>query len=215
MPSDPIGAVLLLAAPLGVLGVFALALTERLVPVLPSSGLFTAIGIAAAEGLWCLPVAVLASVIGSGTGAFGTYQLGIVASRRGEVRFRALLHRRDRWGRTLRAACRKGTTLPFTAQLIPATRIFAPLLGGVVRSDRRRFLLATAAGLTLWNLAFIIFGFAVARLGGSVNATLASLALVGSAACASLAWRFVRARPSFIAAARKPATHASPSSRSF
>jgi membrane protein DedA with SNARE-associated domain len=79
MNLDPIGTALLFVAPLGITGVFALALFERLVPVLPSSGLFAAIGVAAAEGLWCLPTAVIASVLGGGTAAYGTYRFGYAA----------------------------------------------------------------------------------------------------------------------------------------
>jgi len=50
MLDDPLGALLLLAAPIGFAGVFVLALLGRIVPILPSHGLFAAIGIAAAEG---------------------------------------------------------------------------------------------------------------------------------------------------------------------
>lgn len=56
MITDPLGAALLFAAPLGVAGVFMLALAERLMPVIPSTGLYVAIGVASAKGLWCLPL---------------------------------------------------------------------------------------------------------------------------------------------------------------
>jgi len=70
MLDDPLGALVLLAAPIGFAGVFVLAFLGRIVPILPSHGLFAAIGIAAAEGSWGLTAAMIASILGSGTGAF-------------------------------------------------------------------------------------------------------------------------------------------------
>lgn len=202
MTADPVGAVLLLAAPLGVAGVFALALLDRFVPLLPSYGLFTAIGVAAAEGLWCLPTALLASVLGSGTAALGTYRIGSAAGAGAEARLRRHLLRRDHWGRLLRRARRVGASRPLTAQLIPATRVLAPLVGGAVaRRDRRRYLLATVAGLTLWNATFIALGYAVVRLDGPGNATLVSIALVTAAAALALLARLTRARRNRVEAA--------------
>lgn len=193
--TDPVGAALLLIAPLGVLGVFVLALTERLVPVLPSGGLFMAVGVAAAEGLWCFPTAVLASVIGGASGAAGTFHLGVIAGRVQRVRLRQLLRRRGRVGDTIRQACRQAAGLPFAAQLVPATRTLAPLAAGVIQRKPNGFLLATAAGLTLWNLAFITAGFVLVRLGAPANATVLSLGLSGFAVLALLGARLVRPRP--------------------
>jgi membrane protein DedA with SNARE-associated domain len=195
MTGDPLGAVLLVAAPLGIAGVFVLALIERLTPLIPSSGLFAAIGVAAADGLWCLPFAMLASVLGSGTGAFSTYRVGAIVGRDGGARFRRFLRRRDRSGRMLRALRRRGAAHPFTAQLFPATRTLAPLIGGAVPHDRQRFLLGTVAGLTVWNVAFIGLGYAVVWLGGHVNVTAVSVALAILGTCLTIAMRFKRAKP--------------------
>lgn len=185
MGGDPVGAALLLAAPFGLAGIFLLALAERLVPLLPSSGLFVAIGVAAAEGFWCLWVAVAASVLGSGTGAFSAYRAG-TAMGLGSDRVRRTLRRRDRIGGALRTARRGAAAFPLTAQLIPATRILAPLVGGTVPHDRRRFILRMIAGLTLWNAAFIGLGFAVTRFGGPSNATVVSLVAMSVAAGVTL-----------------------------
>jgi membrane protein DedA with SNARE-associated domain len=192
--NDPVGAALLFIAPLGVLGVFVLALTERLVPVLPSGGLFMAIGVAAAEGLWSFPMALLASVIGGASGAAGTFQIGAIAGRLHRNRLRRLLRRRGRLGETIRQACRQAAVLPFAAQLVPATRTLAPLAAGVIQREPNGFLLATAAGLTLWNLAFITAGFVLVRLGAPANATVISLALSGLTVLALIGGRFVRSR---------------------
>jgi phospholipid N-methyltransferase/membrane protein DedA with SNARE-associated domain len=187
--ADPLGAALLIAVPFGVLGVFVLALAERLLPVLPSYGLFTAIGVASAEGDWWFPTAVVASVLGSGMGVLGAYRIGSAAAAQGGRRLRRLLRRRDRFGRILRTARQMGAAQPFTTQLVPATRILAPLVGGAVGRDRRRYLLRALAGLTVWNVTFIALGFLIVRLGGPSNATTISITLVGTAATLALAMR--------------------------
>lgn len=194
MCGDPLGTALLHAAPLGLTGVFLLALAERIIPLLPSSGLFVAIGVAAAEGLWGLGVAVAASVLGSGTGAFSAYRAGTALGSGSNVRVRRTLRRRDRIGRLLRTARRSAATFPFIAQLLPATRILSPLVGGAVSRDQRRFVGATIAGLTLWNAGFICLGFAATRLGASANATAVSLAATGMGAGAALTVRLARKR---------------------
>lgn len=186
MSSDPLGALLLIAAPMGIAGVFALALVERLVPVLPSPGLLAAIGIAAAEGHWWLPAALVASVLGSGTGALVAYILGLAIGAGGSRRFRWVLHRRDRWGRYLRGLRRAGPALPFVAQLLPASRLLAPLLAGAMPHDRRRLAIGTVAGLTVWNVTFIGLGYALERLGGPANATAISVAILGLFGCLAL-----------------------------
>ncbi|CCV13960.1 hypothetical protein [Mesorhizobium sp. STM 4661] len=50
MDFDPIGAVMAWISVYGLIGLFAVALSERFVPVLPSYGLLLAVGIAAADG---------------------------------------------------------------------------------------------------------------------------------------------------------------------
>lgn len=177
MTDDPLGDLLLFAAPLGIAGIFLMALLERIVPLLPSYGLFAAIGIAAADGSWGLPAAMIASVLGSALGAFAAYRVGIgIAAGEGRaMRIRRLLRRRDRLGRYLRSIQRRSTALPFIAQLLPAARLVAPLIGGAMPHDPRPLAIATLAGLTVWNVTFIATGFAMVRFGGTTNATAASV----------------------------------------
>lgn len=170
---DPLGDVLLIIAPLGLAGVFIVTLLERVVPVMPSQGIFAAIGVAAADGLWCLPTAMAASVAGGGAGAFAAYSLGVsVAGRHaGSARVRRLLFRRDRVGRYLRKTRSASTALPFTAQLLPGARLVAPLVSGIMVQDKRRLVVPVLAGLAVWNTTFMLLGYAMVRLTGSSNAT--------------------------------------------
>lgn len=182
---DPVGTALLIIAPLGLAGVFAIALLERVVPLLPSQGIFAAIGVAAADGLWCLSAAMAASIIGGGLGALATYTFGVGLAVRGtrSHRLRDLLRRRGRLGRYLRKTRRSSALLPFTAQLLPGARLFAPLIAGTMLHDRRKLVAPVLAGLAVWNMTFISLGFALMRLTGSSNATLVTLSfglLVGA-----------------------------------
>ncbi|MGK6324383.1 DedA family protein [Sphingomonas sp. DT-51] len=177
MGGDPLGQALLIIAPLGLAGIFVVTLLERLVPLLPSQGIFAAIGVAAANGLWCLPTAMLASVIGGSAGAFATYSLGVsVAARDGGTgRIQRVLHRRDPAGRYLRKIRRSSTSVPFTAQLIPGARLLAPMVAGTMVHDRRRLAMSVLAGLAVWNMTFMSLGFLIVRLTGSSNTTLITL----------------------------------------
>ncbi|MBB5712946.1 DedA family protein [Sphingomonas xinjiangensis] len=186
--SDPLGEAMLIIAPLGLAGIFVVTLVERMVPLLPSQGIFAAIGVAAADGLWCLPTAIAASIVGGGTGAFAAYSFGVsIAGRKtGGGRMQRLLHRRDRLGRYLRktagAAPRflslrsffreRGSSLPFIAQLLPGARLLAPMVAGTMLHDRRRLTISVLAGLSVWNMTFMSLGYVMVRLTGSSNATL-------------------------------------------
>lgn len=200
MTDDPLGDILLFAAPLGLAGVFLMALLERIVPILPSHGLYAAIGVAAAEGAWGLPAAIIMSVLGSGGGAFATYRVGIrIAAGKGRaMRIRGLLRRRDRLGRYLRGMQRRSSALPFVAQLLPAARLVAPLIAGATPHDWRRLSIATLAGLAVWNTTFIAIGFVMVQLGGPKNATVVSatiLALLAGFFVVTRLTRYRRIRP--------------------
>lgn len=177
MGGDPLGEALLIIAPLGLAGIFLVTLLERLIPLLPSQGIFAAIGVAAANGLWCLPTAMLASVVGGSAGAFATYSLGVsVAARDGGTgRIQRVLHRRDPAGRYLRKIRRSSTSLPFTAQLIPGARLLAPMIAGTMIHDRRKLAISVLAGLAVWNMAFMSLGFVMVRVTGSSNTTVVTL----------------------------------------
>lgn len=196
MTDDPLGNILLFVAPVGLAGVFLMALLERIVPVLPSYGLYAAIGVAAAEGAWGLPAAIIMSVLGSGAGAFATYRVGIrIAAGEGRaVRIRRLLRRRGRLGRYLRAMQRRSGTLPFVAQLLPAARLVAPFVAGATLHDWRRLSIATLAGLTVWNTTFIAIGFVMVRLGGQTNVTVVSATILALLAGFFVVMRLARHR---------------------
>ena len=85
---DPLGTMIPWIAATGILGLLGVTLLERLVPILPSTALLVALGIAVAEGHWSLHMALWSSTAGSVLGSLSLYGLGLAL---GEVRSFALL----------------------------------------------------------------------------------------------------------------------------
>ncbi|TCK28152.1 membrane protein DedA with SNARE-associated domain [Ancylobacter aquaticus] len=184
MDFDPVSTVMVWISTFGLLGLFTVALTERFVPVMPSYGLLLAVGIAAAEGTWSLPGALLASGAGSLVGCAACFYavrvLGETRSRRlvfGAGRlFGMSTERTDRWIGTFR---RNQTVLAFSLQLLPTVRLFAPAFAALLRGPSGRFLAATAAGIAVWNGVFVTAGYIAAHTIDTANATVLALGVLG------------------------------------
>ena len=86
---DPLGALVEWIAVYGIVGLVAVGLAERFVPVLPSYGVLVAIGIAAAHDAWSVAAAVAGTVAGSLAGCLLLYGLALAL---GEARTRRLLN---------------------------------------------------------------------------------------------------------------------------
>jgi membrane protein DedA with SNARE-associated domain len=165
----------------GWLGLFGIALLERLVPILPSYGLLVAIGIASAGGAWSLAAALIWSTAGGLAGCLSSYGMGVAL---GERRSNAALRWSSRLAglstatteRLAGAFRRHQRTLAFGSQLVPTVRLVAPAVAGVLRADVRSFTIASACGIALWNGAFIAAGYWAARAFHMTN--VSTLALI-------------------------------------
>lgn len=175
MLQDPLGHALLIAASEGVMGLFLLALLERLVPLVPSHALYAGVGMAAADGLWCLPAAVSVSVLGSAAGCLPAYAAGRALGR-GRM-LRQWTRRWRRLRRSLSRLRRHQSVLPVAAQLMPASRLIAPGLSGLAGMSPAVVLRGSITGIALWNSSFIGLGYALAGV-SNVTATALVLPLV-------------------------------------
>ena len=205
MTVDPLGNLIEWAAPLGLAGLFGVAVAERLVPVLPSYGLLVAIGIGAAGGLWPAPLAVVAVTFGSVLGCLAAYGIAMALGRAGAtsmLRWSARLlglppARLDGW---IEGYCRNQELISFGAQFVPTIRLLAPVIAGLLGAGLRGFLLATGAGVAAWSALFIGLGYAVALLSPEVNASALALQILAALLLAEglvlLAWRRFRRRRS-------------------
>ncbi|MFC4732239.1 DedA family protein [Salipiger abyssi] len=195
----------------GLFGLFAIGLAERFVPVMPSYGVLMAVGIGAASESWSLPAAFLATVAGSVLGCavwFHTVRrLGDAQSTRLLTRASGLFgmpaDRIDLWIVSFR---RNQIALAFVLQLVPTIRLFAPAFAAFLRGNSRIVLVATGAGVAVWNGLFIGIGFYASYSIETSNTTVLALITLSclfvlEAVLFCIARR-VRARPNLNALSR-------------
>lgn len=198
MDFDPLGAVMAWISAYGPIGLLAVALSERFVPVMPSYGLLLAVGIGAAEGTWSLPVAFLVTVTGSFFGCavwfYAIRGLGDARSTRLLNRAGRLFRMSDRIGPATASLRRNQAALAFSLQLVPTVRLFAPAFAALIRGNSRSFLAASATGIAVWNGLFIGVGYAASRWAEAANTTVVSLAALGCLLVAEAAVLWVARR---------------------
>lgn len=203
MNVDPVSTIIAWISAYGFVALFAIAFLERFVPVIPSYGLLLAVGFSASQGTWSLPVAFLVTVIGNTLGAIVCFFL---VGWMGEARSMRSLNKMGkvlgvsadgitRWIGTFR---RHETLLAFSLQLVPTVRLFAPAFAALLRSRSTNVLLATAAGIMVWNGTFIGVGYVASFWFESVNKTVLALTVLAALLVTEVAFLWLwRSAPSF------------------
>lgn len=146
-----------------VLGVFAAALIETVLPVIPSFVIFPLAGyLAAQSGMGAVEAVLLGAVggagatIGSVVPFLAAWKLGRLALRR-YLRFARIsekkLDRAEEW------FARHGYKAVFLGRLAPAVREIISIPAGLLRMEPLRFLLYTFAGSCAWCTALILAGY--------------------------------------------------------
>jgi membrane protein DedA with SNARE-associated domain len=195
---DPLGSLIDWIATYGMFGLFAIGLAERFIPALPSYGVLVAIGIAAVEDAWSVPVAIIVTSSGSFCGAITLYLLVRALGQNKSVR---LLYRIGRFlglssariDKTLESFRARERTLIFISQLIPTVRLIAPVVAGLIHADFRRFAGGTLLGVTLWNGLFIVAGYFAVLVTPGMSASILAVKmlvlLIATEALLALTWR--------------------------
>ncbi len=153
--------------------VFAAALLEKFIPLLPSYVLFPAIGMSAPD-LPNLVLRCIAATAGSIGGAAGWYLVGTLI---GPWRVRRLVSRYGRWifltPRLYEQMANSYTRWPFgitfAGQLVPTVRIYQALPAGVLGLPLVPFLAATCAGSFCWILPLSLGGFLLRQHGWTAS----------------------------------------------
>lgn len=204
---DPLGVLMTCIAAYGIVGLFALGLAERFVPILPSYGVLVAIGIAAAEGAWPVTSAVAATVGGSVAGCLLLYGIAIALNEDRGRRVLTAVGRlagmsSKRVDSTLVSFQEHQRLLVFGSQLVPTVRLISPAIAGLFRADVTSFTAATMAGIVVWNMLFIGVGHVAASIAPSVNASVLAvqvlILLVTTEVILALAWQWCRRKRSKI-----------------
>jgi len=141
----------------GYLGIVALMALENIFPPIPSEVIMGLGGMAVARGQMQLGWLLLAGTFGSVIGNYFWYALGRKFGYRGLKPFV------DRWGRWLtvdwqdvEAITRffhdRGGWVIFVFRFMPSFRTIISLPAGMAKMPRWRFLVATSAGTTIWNI---------------------------------------------------------------
>ena len=196
---DPLGSLIDWIAVYGMVGLFAIGMAERFVPILPSYCVLVAIGIASVDSAWSLPDAIILTTAGSFSGGLVLYLLvrAVGQSRSSKLLYwfgRLLGLSSARIDRILSSFRARERTLIVISQLIPAVRLIAPLVAGLIPANFRRFAGGTILGIALWNGMFIAVGYfavlAVPGMNASALAIKVLVLLITVEVLLALGWRF-------------------------
>ncbi|MCA8867002.1 VTT domain-containing protein [Halomonas sp. SBBP1] len=188
MNFDPVSTATAWLSAYGLIALFAITFAERFVPVIPSYGLLLTVGIAAAEGTWSPSIAFLVTVTGNTLGATLCFYVFRGLGEPRSMRFLCRLGRlfgmsADRITQWIASFRRNQTVLAFALQLVPTIRLFAPAFAALLRSHSGSFLMASAAGIVIWNGLFISIGYSASYWSAAENTTALMLVALGFLLC--------------------------------
>jgi alkaline phosphatase len=154
----------------GLIGAALLALLERLVPVVPSYGLFIFLGSSMVQSPIDLLVLIVVTTLASTLGGVCWYGIGFAL---GEERTHNLVRRFGRyvWLREAvylslaRRYSRNAFVATFVGQTIPVVRVYLSLPAGILVLPLATFTLAVLVGSSLWVGGFILLGYGLHVLG--------------------------------------------------
>lgn len=177
---DPLGQLINWSASYGLLGVFLVVFSERIIPIFPSYAILVAVGIGVGSGAWPLPAALIAAIAGSYVGGSIYYFCAASVSQERFFRFLtrfALLFgtSSDKVQKMIVYFRTNQAALSFTAQLVPTVRLVAPAIAGLLKVKLGPFAAAAGLGVAVWNSLFFFIGYACARL--SFDGNVSELAL--------------------------------------
>jgi membrane protein DedA with SNARE-associated domain len=179
-------------SPWFLLGVFAVALLDSVIPLVPSETMVIIGGVAAGSGDQFLGFVILAGALGAFAGDNLAYQLG----RSCEAWLRRTVFRSEASAKKLEWATHqldvRGGLLLVTARFIPGGRTAVTIASGVTHQPRKRFMLWDALAVGIWATYAALLGY----IGGKTfadNHTLAfgvafGLAITGTVIIETVRW---------------------------
>jgi membrane-associated protein len=137
---------------------FAFALLDSVIPLVPSETAVILAGVLAADGRLQLGYVILAAALGAVAGDNIAYAIGRWARPWIERRFRSDKARaRLAWAERLLR--RRGIVLVVMARFIPGGRTAVTISAGMLRMNRAAFLVATVVAGSLWACYGALLGY--------------------------------------------------------
>jgi alkaline phosphatase len=153
----------------GLIGLAGIALTEKVLPVVPSYVMLMLLGMTATD-LASLVGMIAATSAGSLTGSLCWYGVGrCLGGQRVEATVakfgRYIFLPTRRYQQLANAYRRRHFRVTLIGQLVPVARIYLALPAGVLKLRFRAFTLAAVLGIILWNTPFLTLGYVLHRSG--------------------------------------------------
>jgi membrane-associated protein len=126
---------------------------------LPGDTLLFGAGIVAAQGLlplgWLLVIVILAAIIGDNVG----YSIGRRTGKRLFNKKESILFKPDHLERAEKFYEQHGGKTIILARFVPIVRTFAPMVAGIGKMPRRRFMFFNIIGGSLWGGGVTLLGY--------------------------------------------------------
>ena len=145
---------------LGYLGAGFLMALESMVAPVPSELVMPFVGFLVAEGKFSIPIAILATSVGSIIGSLLSYYMGSLGGRPLVLkvgRYFFLNQEHLEW--TERWFERNGSWTIFVSRFVPVVRHLISITAGLGRMKLIPFCLYTVLGATMWNTFLLMCGY--------------------------------------------------------
>ncbi|MCL3817086.1 DedA family protein [Aeromicrobium wangtongii] len=150
---------------LGLLGAGLAVGMDNLFPPIPSEIILPLAGFAASQGTFSLAGALVATTLGSVTGAVILYWLGAIFGRdRAALVFEKVpLLKVSDMEKTEAWFLKHGSAAVFFGRMVPIFRSLISLPAGVEKMSFPLFLALTTLGSAIWNSIFVVAGYRLGR----------------------------------------------------
>ncbi len=167
-------------------GIVFLMMLESIILPLPSEIILPLAGFLVGQGLLNLWLVAVAATLGSVMGSCVSYEIGRRGGRPFLVKYgRFFLMRPDRLRKTEAWFRNHGEGTILVSRMLPLTRYFISIPAGFSRMPRRTFILYTAIGSFIWNIALIYGGvllgqywFTIIEYGAQVEVVIGTIVIL-------------------------------------
>lgn len=162
----------------GYAGVFLLMVMESATLPVPSEIVLPLAGFLVYEGTFEFWTAVVVATLGSLVGTMVDYSIGFYLGRPAVLRYGRLVGFSERRLITTEEWFRKrGKAIVLLARFVPLVRTLIAFPAGIVKMDVKQFLVYSAIGIFVWDIALVYVGYVAGQNSPAVSAFLESIFL--------------------------------------